>query len=162
MAVPRERFRTRVRPEDAGIVREIVTSSGFFSPAEVDVAVELVDEHLAKGEASGYLFLFAQEGDRTVGYACYGPIACTTASYDLYWIAVHADHRGRGLGQALSREVEQLVKARGGKRIYAETSSRAQYEPTRAFYERCGYSRDAEMRDFYAPGDGKVVYVRVL
>ena len=160
--MPRERFRTQVQADDPEVVREIVTSSGFFSSAEIDVAVELVDEHLAKGEASGYLFLFAHDGDRTVGYACYGPIACTTASYDLYWIAVHSDHRGHGLGQALSREVERLIAARGGTRIYAETSSRAQYEPTRAFYERCGYARDAEMRDFYAPEDGKVVYVRVL
>lgn len=155
-------FRTNVRPEDVSAVREIVSSSGFFSPAEIDVAVELVEEHLTKGEASGYLFLFAEEDGRTVGYACYGPIACTTASYDLYWIAVHADHRGRGLGRVLSREVEQLIAKRGGTRVYAETSSRDQYEPTRAFYERCGYIRDAEMRDFYAPGDGKVVYVRVL
>jgi D-alanine-D-alanine ligase len=155
-------FRTAVRSEDAGAVREIVTSSGFFSPAEIEVAVELVNEHLARGEASGYLFVFADQGGETIGYACYGPIACTAASYDLYWIAVHADYRARGLGRALAREVESLIGARGGKRVYAETSSRAQYGPTRAFYERCGYRRDAEMEDFYAPGDGKVVYVRVL
>ena len=29
----------------------------------------------------------------------------------------------------------------GGRRIYVETSSRGQYEPTRAFYERYGYRR---------------------
>jgi D-alanine-D-alanine ligase len=155
-------FRTSVHPADAGAVRDIVTSSGFFSAAEIDVAVELVEEHLSKGETSGYLFLFAEEDGRTIGYACYGPIACTTASYDLYWIAVHADHRGHGLGRRLAAEVERLIAARGGARVYAETSSRPQYQPTRAFYERCGYARDAEMEDFYAPGDGKVVYVRVL
>jgi hypothetical protein len=43
-----------------------------------------------------------------------------------------------------------------------ETSTRAQYEPTRTFYERCGYEIAAELPDFYAPGDGKAIFVRVL
>ena len=64
--------------------------------------------------------------------------------------------------EALAAEVERLVLSAGGRRLYAETSSRSQYAPTRAFYERCGYILDAEMRDFYAPGDGKQVYVREL
>ena len=34
-----------------------------------------------------------------VGYACYGPIACTVASYDLYWIAVDPQFQRHGIGQ---------------------------------------------------------------
>ena len=34
-------------------VREIVESTGFFHPSEVDVAVELVEERLRRGDASG-------------------------------------------------------------------------------------------------------------
>ncbi|MBC7954450.1 MAG: GNAT family N-acetyltransferase, partial [Cytophagales bacterium] len=41
------------------------------------------------------------------------------ASYDLYWIAVHAEHRGRGLGRRLASEVERLIADRGGTRVYA-------------------------------------------
>ena len=50
----------------------------------------------------------------------------------------------------------------GGSRVYVETSSREQYLPTRAVYERCGYHVGATLDDFYAPGDGKVIFVRVL
>ena len=46
--------------------------------------------------------------------------------------------------------------------MYAETSSRALYEPTRAFYERCGYRAEARMEAFYAPGDDKIVYMKVV
>ena len=55
----------------------------------------------------------------------------------------------------------EIVKA-GGTRVYVDTSSRKQYAPTRTFYERVGYSKDALLEDFYAPGDGKVIYVKVL
>jgi hypothetical protein len=51
---------------------------------------------------------------------------------------------------------------RGARRIYADTSSRPQYEPTRRFYEACGYRREAFLADFYAPGDGKIIFGKEL
>ena len=57
-------------------------------------------------------------------------------------------------------DAERLIKAAGGGRIYVQTSSRPQYDPTRRFYERAGYRVDADQRDYYAPGDGKVTYVK--
>jgi len=46
--------------------------------------------------------------------------------------------------------------------VYADTSSRPQYEPTRAFYLSCGYVQEAFLADFYSPGDGKVIFVKPL
>ncbi len=155
-------IREDVRPADAEAVRAIVVSAGFFHDFEVDVAVELVEERLARGPASGYFFLFAESGGRVVAYSCYGPIACTVGSYDLYWIAVQADCRGRGLGRRLLRLTEERIAARGGRRIYVETSSRELYRPTQRFYEQCGYRREALLRDFYDIGDGKLIYCRVV
>lgn len=155
-------IREDVRPADAEAVRAIVASAGFFHDFEVDVAVELVEERLARGPASGYFFLFAESGGRVVAYSCYGPIACTVGSYDLYWIAVQADCRGRGLGRRLLRLTEERIAARGGRRIYVETSSRELYQPTQRFYEHCGYRREALLRDFYDIGDGKLIYCRVV
>jgi len=155
-------LRRDARTGDPAIVRDITESTGFFYAEEVGTAVELVDERLAKGEASGYSFVFADEGERTLGYACYGPIACTKASFDLYWIAVHADARGKGLGTVLLDESERLVRAAGGRRIYVETSSRSLYEPTRAFYRARGYREEARLADFYGPGDAKVICVKEL
>ena len=57
---------------------------------------------------------------------------------------------------------ETHIAARGGRRVYVETSSRAQYEPTRAFYLRCGYRVEATLADFYATGDSKVILIKVL
>jgi len=108
---------------DEAAIRGIVSSTGFFSPAEVEVAVELVQERLRRGNASGYFFVFAETDRRTVGYACYGPIACTIGSFDLYWIAVHKDYQHRGLGRSLLVASERKIAESGGRRIYVETSS---------------------------------------
>ncbi len=57
---------------------------------------------------------------------------------------------------------ENLIFRRGGRRIYIETSSRPQYEATRAFYRAQGYREEACLEDFYAPGDGKIIYTKSL
>ena len=155
-------FRETPVHTDTERVKEIIESSGFFSPQEIEVARELVQERLAKGVSSGYFFLFAEAEGRVVGYACYGPIPCTVQSFDLYWIAVEQSLRGTGLGRELLQRSEQAMALAGGSRIYVETSSRELYGSTRGFYEACGYGKAAVLEDFYAPGDDKVIYLKIL
>ena len=157
-------FRDTARTDDRDAVRRIVSSTGFFSDSEIDVAVELVDERLARGDASEYYFVFAEQDGATIGYACYGPIACTVGSFDLYWIAVDDSHRGQGFGCVILEAAEQRIAAPPwhGRRIYIETSGREQYAPTQGFYTRCGYALEARLKDFYSPGDDKLVYVKAI
>ena len=156
------RFRETVTPEDVENVREIAASTGFFYDFEIPVAVELVEERLAEGEGSGYFFIFVEAEGKTVSYSCYGPIAGTDAGYDLYWIVTHNDYRGLGIGKQLLDETHRVVKNAGGRYIIAETSSLEKYTPTRLFYEKNEYDKDAIIKDFYMPGDDKVIYVKRL
>jgi len=161
-SVPTPVFRRQATSADRQRVRAMVASTGFFTPEEVALAVELVDERLAKGPASGYEFVFAEIDGRTVGYACYGRIPATQASFDLYWIAVAASMQGTGIGGRLMREVERLVREEGATMLYIDTSGKAQYAPTRAFYEKSGFDQAAVLPDFFAPGDAKVIYVKAV
>ena len=52
------------------------------------------------------------------------------------------------------------MRKAGAKHIYADTSSSDRYAGTRGFYQRMGFEEDARLPDFYAPGDGKVIYVK--
>jgi len=157
------RFRGETLPADEEAVRRIVAATGFFHADEVDVARELVAERLAKGDASGYFFVFAEREDgAVVGYSCFGPVPCTRSSYDLYWIAVDPAAQGGGLGRLLLRRTEDEVRRRGGTRLYAETSGRGQYAATRAFYERTGFDRAEVLEDFYDIGDARLTYCKVL
>ncbi len=151
-------FRSVVREQDASDVRHMVHATGFFTDEEVDVAEELVREHLFHGEASGYFFVFAERQDVMLGYACYGPTPAAEGTYDLYWIAVDPVHRDRGLGKRIVAATVDAVRALGGRLLFAETSGMEKYVPTRRFYERTGFTAEAVLRDFYRPGDDKVIY----
>lgn len=155
-------LRAGARSSDIELVRRLVRATGFFTQEEEEIALELVEDRLIKGEASDYEFLFAHRGGAVMGYSCYGRIPLTQSSYDLYWIVVDPAAQGSGVGRRLIAATEGAVIEAGGTALYAETSSRAQYDPTRAFYARSGYTAAAEFPDFYAPGDGKVVFVKRL
>jgi len=155
-------YRQEIEPSDLDAILNIVQSSGFFSPAEVELACELAADKLEHGRQSSYQFLFAQDSGQVVGYTCYGLIPATTGSYDLYWIAVSEAMRGRGLGKILLQKTGSLISCVGGRHVYAETSSRAQYTPTHRFYETCGYIVEAVLKDFYAPDDSKIIYSKVF
>jgi GNAT superfamily N-acetyltransferase len=159
-------FRFSLVSEDADRVESLTRATGFFSPEEVAIARSLVVEALRDGDASGYHFVMldAEPSDeRTlVGFACFGPVPATRASFDLYWIVVHPDAQGRGLGRELLLCVEGAVVERGGRRLVADTSSRDLYAATRAFYERLGFVQAALLEDFYDDGDSKVIFVKPL
>ena len=155
-------LRHEANSSDIARVREIVESTGFFHATEIDVAVELVEERLRRGNASGYFFVFVEQNGKPIAYSCYGPIACTASSFDIFWIAVHRDEQQHGIGRWLMTRTEELIRDRGGRRIYVETSGREEYLSTRRFYDRCDYQNVAELPDFYADGDSKVIYLKVL
>lgn len=140
----------------------MVRATGFFSAEEIGMARELADDGLNQGAASHYRFLLADNPAGVVGYACFGPVPCTRAAWDLYWIAVAPGTQRNGVGRRILESVEAEVLRSGGTRIYADTSSRLQYAPTRKFYGQRGYHAAAEFPDFYAPGDGKIVFLKIL
>lgn len=147
---------------DRQAIRRLLVASGFFNPEELEVALELVDDRLELSDASHYRFLVAEVDGAVVGYACWGPIPGTAQSADLYWIAVDPVAQRRGVGRSLLEATERWIAESARSRVYVETAGRAQYDPTRAFYRACGYRTVAELDDFYAPGDGKVIFLKVL
>jgi len=160
--LPATKLRTKVQKDDCETVRQIVAATGLFRVGEIDVAVELVQARLDKGAASGYEFVFAEQKGETIGYICFGKNTLTVSSFDVYWIAVEPSKQGQGIGQLLLEEAERQIAAASGARIYIETSHRSDYQATRGFYERCGYTLAAVLDDFYAPGDSKATYFKVI
>ena len=97
-----------------------------------------------------------------MGYAAWGRDPLTQRSFDLYWIVVAPAAQGQGLGRALLALVERAVAGSGGGNLYIETSSRMAYARSRRFYRSAGYRRVARLRDFYAPGDHKLMFCKVI
>jgi ribosomal protein S18 acetylase RimI-like enzyme len=154
-----------------GRLREILDATTVFRADEVDVALELFDESFAPGTqrfpydagdgVASYEFVGSFDGDgQLVGYVCYGATPGTDRTYDLYWIAVHPDAQRGGGGSRLLAEVERRLLEREARLLIVETSSRSEYRATRRFYETRGYGAAATIRDFYAPGDDRVIYTK--
>ena len=151
------------KPGDGDGILRITATAGVFSKEEVDCVAELWDEYLHGGsEKTGYYFIVMQEEGNVLGYACYGPRALTDSTYDLYWIAADRNVKRRGVGRALMEQSEKDVAALGGRLLVVETSGKAEYAPTRAFYEGIGYNKEAVIADFYADGDDLVIYTKKL
>jgi D-alanine-D-alanine ligase len=153
-------FRFEAQPEDVATIEQLTRETGFFREDEIRIAIELVQERLNKGSKSGYFFVFALVDHQVAGYTCYGPVPCTLTSYDLYWIAVYPKFQNLGIGKRLLSETEKRISHRGGQRIYIETSHKTQYQSTRSFYTRCGYTLASLLEDFYGPGDAKATYCK--
>ncbi|HET7334819.1 MAG TPA: GNAT family N-acetyltransferase [Rhizomicrobium sp.] len=156
-------FRTKIDKADIAAVETLVRASGVFNAEETIIARELVEEALSRGhDATGYFFLMAGGAGALDGYTCYGPIPGTDARFELYWIAVNPDTRGQGLGRKLLEATEAMVRKRGAKYLFAETSSRSDYKPAHALYHGCGFSEQAHVADFYADGDGLMIFGKKL
>ncbi len=155
-------LRNNPKPEDITRVREIVTSTGFFRDDEIEIAVELIEERIKLGEASGYEFLFVDHNGEAIAYSCFGLIPCSLISYDLYWIVTHNEFRNKGIGKELMKATEQAIREIGGRTIVVETSSKVQYIPTQKFYEKTDYQLKARFEDFYDYGDDKLVYIKTV
>jgi ribosomal protein S18 acetylase RimI-like enzyme len=140
----------------------ILRDTPEFKPLEVVVAEEVIDSYLSSPRGSGYHILVAEDGSLVSGYICYGETPCTVGTWDIYWIAVAREKRGRGIGKTLTGAAEAAIKEAGGRLAIIETSSTAPYENTRNFYLGRGYEIIARIPDFYLPGDDKLILRKIL
>ncbi len=148
---------------DRDVLQELVRATEMFTAEEEKVAVELMDIFLEQPCQRDYILdVLEDDAGRLTGYVCYGPTPMTEGTFDLYWIAVHPGAWRRGCGKALIAHMEKAVKQKQGRVIVIETSSQDKYEPTRQFYLRAGYVECARIRDFYRPGDDRIIYCKYL
>ncbi|GHG65527.1 GNAT family N-acetyltransferase [Comamonas sp. JC664] len=145
------------RESIAALIRKIET----FSPQEVEVAIELANTTLEKGNTD-YAIIVADRDGTLVGYICYGPTPMTEDTFDLYWIASAPEVRGQGVGAALVSAMEGDLRRRNGRLIRVETSATEAYGPTRGFYASMKYGEEARIRDFYKVGDDLIILTKRL
>src|SRR5258706_1942465 len=138
-----------------GLARNI----DLFETHDIDVIQELWTEFIEKGDArSWYHFIAAREHEgKILGFACYGQRPLTEGTFDLYWIGVDGNQRGRGIGKILLGEVEERVRTHSGRLLIAETEGKPAFNPTRRFYLSAGYALEARIREFYKTGEDPVI-----
>ncbi|MCS7012411.1 MAG: GNAT family N-acetyltransferase [Chloroherpetonaceae bacterium] len=154
-----------VQAEHKAPIGALLQETGMFRPDEIAVALELIDETLARNgnlTPEDYHTFVALSAERVVGYVCFGKTPMTTSTFDLYWIAVSPSEQGKGIGQRLFEFACQRIQEMGGRLLVIETASQPKYAPTRQFYERMGCTEVARIKDFYSLGDDKLIYTKSL
>jgi ribosomal protein S18 acetylase RimI-like enzyme len=157
-----------VRPATAADVeriRALALDNGMFAPEEMAEFDEGLNGYLS-GSLEGHRWLVATgvEG-RVEGAAYVAPEPSGDRVWNLYFLAADPDRPRRGAGSALVRHVEQSLRDVGdevARVLIVETSSGAAYEGARQFYSRCGFDQEAVIREFYGPGDDKIVFWKSL
>ncbi len=147
-------------PDDTIALIAIADAFGW-KPNELEQLSEMLSDYFS-GDSNSDHFWITDDDNGPVGVAYCEPERMTNRTWNLQLIAIRPDRQGQGRGATLLRYVEQTLTARGGRMLLVETSGLPDFERTRAFYRKCGYEEEARIRDFYAAGDDKVVFRKVL
>lgn len=137
---------------------ELTRGIRLFTAEDINTIQELWNEFSAKGSASWYNFIVARREKDILGFACYGRRALTEGTWDLYWLGVSQNAQGQGIGKQLLHHVKNCVRQRCGRLLIIETAGKSEFEPTRQFYIHAGCTLEAQIRDFYAPGDDLFIF----
>jgi len=150
------------RADEVQAVVGVAREARVFTTEEVAAVDEMARDHVARGEASQYHFLSCRLEGKVAGFACYGPRSLTRGTYDLFWLGTADWAQRRGVGHALIAQVEERVRALGGRLLIVETSNLPEYAPARRFYDAHHYHQEALIRDFYDQGDDLVLYSKKM
>ncbi len=152
------------RAADIDAIKQIAVATEMFATDEVGFFDEMIAGFL-DGTMPEHHWLVVEQDAAVVAGAYYAPEPFADRMWNLYFIAVSPRHQGCGTGAALVTHVEANLRALGeetARVIVVETSSTDRYARTRDFYRRLGYDEEARIRQFYGPGDDKVVFWKSL
>lgn len=147
-----------INNNDLEELKNVIATSGLFPP---DLLDGMVSDYFFNPETKD-IWLTQLENNKPAAIAYCAPERLTEGTYNLYLIAVHKDFQGKGMGGRLMSHVEHLLNSKGNRILLVETSGLPEYELTRKFYDKCGYKREAVIRDFYFDGEDKVVFWKRL
>ena len=150
------------RMEDRDAMLAAIVASGLFDDDGIATIAPMLDAFLGGTAGPGDTWLAVERDGKVCGAAFYQPEPLTDGTWNLQLIAVRTDAHRSGIGRALLRYVEADLSAHGGRILLIETSGLAAFEGTRRFYRACDYNDEARIRDFYATGEDKIVFLKRL
>ncbi|NEO32947.1 MAG: GNAT family N-acetyltransferase [Symploca sp. SIO3C6] len=148
-------------PNDKEALMAIAEAIGLFTPQELKELGTMLAEYFDGNLGSEHFWITYDDG-KLEGVAYYAPEPYANGTWNLYFIAVHPNSQGEGIGTKLLRYVEQTLTVRGERLLLAETSGLPNFESTRAFYRKRGYDEEARIREFYRAGDDKIIFRKAL
>jgi GNAT superfamily N-acetyltransferase len=145
-----------LRRGDLGRLANLVDENQMFPSGLLDDMTSAFFE----GDPSQRWLVF---DDGQVDAACYFvPEGFADSVWNLRMIAVNPRRHGKGLGTALMRHVEDMLAKEAVRMLLVDTSGKDHFKRTWYFYETLGYEQEARIRDYWARGDDKITFRKVL
>ncbi|MUH73213.1 GNAT family N-acetyltransferase [Psychrosphaera haliotis] len=138
-------------------LQKVLTESGQFDADSIAYTLETLDNHLENPDDE--IWFTALENE-PVGFAYCAPEPVTSGTWNLLMLWTKEGYKGKGFGRSLVSAVESELKSRGARLLIVETSQLPEFETARAFYEKYGFTFEAEVKNFFADGDNKLIYTK--
>jgi ribosomal protein S18 acetylase RimI-like enzyme len=148
--------------EDSAPIIALAVATGLSPANETDALSKVLADYFSGALGEGHVWVTDEEDGRLQGILYYAPESMADRTWYVYMIAVSPECQGQGRGTALMQYVEKTLQGTGERLLLVETSGLPTFERTRTFYAKLGYEKEARIRDFYATGDDKIVFRKVL
>ncbi|MGK7910127.1 MAG: GNAT family N-acetyltransferase [Synechococcus sp.] len=130
-----------------------------FGTDEIDVVRDTLADYLSGNSNAVWLTAVDLQ---PIGVIYCAPELMTQGTWNVLMLLVRPSHQRQGYGGALMSQIEATLAKQNANLVIVETSSLDEFQPARAFYAKCGYREEARIRNFYSPGDNKVVFTKEL
>jgi ribosomal protein S18 acetylase RimI-like enzyme len=145
-------------PADIPALKRVLDETGLF-PSEM--LPDMLSGFLS-GKGREDVWLSCESEGHAIGFCYAVPEALADGTWNMLAVAVLPESQSKGAGAALVAALESHLVGLGHRVLIAETSGTSEFKQSRAFYRKNGYSEEARIRDFWAPGDDKVVFWKSL
>ena len=147
--------------DDKKAIIAVADAIGLFESQELEELGNMLTEYFDSKQDKGSSWIVYDYGG-IIGVAYYAPEPYGYGTWNLYFIAVHPEHQGKGYGGQILQYVEQTLAAQGERLLLIETSGLPNFERTRKFYCKHGYQEEARIKEFYRPGEDKIIFRKML
>ena len=142
---------------DLPALKAVIDANQLFPSDMLD---EMISDYFNNEDSNDYWFTYDNGKPVAIGYCA--PEKMTEGTWNLYLIAVHPNYQGSGYGTSMLHYIEQKLAQSGERILLVETSGLKSFERTRKFYQKCGYNKEAQIREFYQAGEDKIVFRKSL
>ncbi len=146
------------RPLDIPALQHIVEESGLFPG---DMLPGMFESAQTEGPEQ-VVWLTCEQNGKPVAFCFAEKEALTQSTWNMRAIAVHPAVQRTGAGRALLKTLEARLLKHEQSLLIVDTSGTDTFAFARAFYKSCGYELEARIRDFWSPGDDKIIFRKAL
>ncbi|MEM6614879.1 MAG: GNAT family N-acetyltransferase [Cyanobacteria bacterium P01_C01_bin.72] len=146
-----------VKPQDVAAIKAIIDANELFPSQMLD---EMMSGYFTNSDSEELWLTYDDSNPKAIAFCA--PEQMTEGTWNLYLIAVHPDFHRQGIGKAMIRHIEHVLLVRGVRILLVETSGLDSFKSTRTFYLSLGYEQEAQIREFYAAGEDKIIFRKAL